>query len=120
MMEYVIKSGWNNALLAGRCTASADCTRLNTYFHSAGFPYRSIWYPPEVDAVTDEATSTDDFEIKKKKTQEAMALTRDKYCTLTVVAMRNLIAARYPYVHDDGLYELTVTQNSLQDAWMEK
>jgi peptide/nickel transport system substrate-binding protein len=119
--EYVLKGGWNNALFGDRIEDNPNCLRAPNIFSTFGrVPFRSIWYPPEVDDLVAEALGTADFEIQKEKAKEINALTRDKYCTLTTLATTRYIAVRYPYVHDDGCFSTAPYQASLQDAWMEK
>ncbi len=119
--DYVIKTGWNNTLLGWNFGESADASRILTVgFSSFGVPYRSILYPPETDAVIKEIVQAVDFNTKKAKTQEAMGLIRDKYCSLTTLCRTTSIAARYKYVINDGFFKTLTYEQSLQDAWLNK
>jgi ABC-type transport system substrate-binding protein len=119
--DYVIKTGWNNTLLGWNFSEAADASRiLAVGFSSFGVPYRSILYPPEIDAVIKDIAQTADFNVKKAKTQEAMGLIRDKYCSLTTLCRTTSIAARYNYVRDDGFFKALTWEQSLQDAWLDK
>jgi hypothetical protein len=119
--DYVIVSGWNNLLLGWNFTDNVDCSRMLALgWSSFGFPYRSIYFPPETDEVINQITVTDDFEVKKAKTQEANALIRDKYANVTVILRTTNVAARYAYVHDDGLFHTIIRLATLEDTWIEK
>jgi len=119
--EHVIVRGWDNALLGWNFSENPDSSRtLCLGFSSFGFPYRSPYYPPETDEVINQITATDDFEVKKELTQKANALIRDKYANITTICSTTNIAARYAYVHDDGLFTTVSRIATLEDAWMEK
>jgi peptide/nickel transport system substrate-binding protein len=119
--DYVIKTGWNNTLLGWNFSEAADASRiLAVGFSSFGVPYRSILYPPEIDNVIREISQATDFATKKAKTQEAMGLIRDKYCSLTTLCRTTSIAARYKYVMNDGLFKTVTWEHSLEDAWLNK
>jgi peptide/nickel transport system substrate-binding protein len=119
--EMVMGSGWHNGIFPVQITLVDDYSRaISSAFTTKGVPFRSILRPPEVDEVIFEASSTDDMEIKAKKNQEAEALIRDKYCTVTVICDTQYIAARHQYVHDDGFYSVNQRQQTLEDTWIDK
>jgi hypothetical protein len=119
--EYVVGPGWENSLLGWNSSESSDCGRILTLvFSGFGFPYRSIMYPPETDELANQLSSTDDFEVKKAMVQEVNALIRDKYAHVTTICGTTNVAARYAYVHDDGLFTTVIRISTLEDAWMEK
>jgi peptide/nickel transport system substrate-binding protein len=119
--EYVLKSGWNNTLFGERIQDNANCLRaVNIFTKSGSIIWRSIGYPQEVDDLVVQARNSADFEFQKKKVQEANALNRDKYCTLTVVANTRGIGIRNKNVHDDGCFTTVPYQATLEDAWIKK
>jgi peptide/nickel transport system substrate-binding protein len=119
--DIVMGVGWENGIFGVHYADDADCSRsLNLMFNSRGFVYKCIAHPEEIDEVIWQITASDDFEVKKALTQEANALIRDKYCTLVFVANSPMLAARYPYVHDDGFYDSQMWQSDIQDTWLEK
>ncbi len=119
--EYVIKTGWTNILLGWNFSESADASRILTVgFSSFGVPYRSILYPPETDEVIIAISQAEDFATKKAKTQQAMGLIRDKYCSLTTLCRTTSIAARYKYVMNDGFFKTLTWEQTLQDTWLNK
>jgi ABC-type transport system substrate-binding protein len=119
--EYAIKTAWKNALLGLNFSDSADASRILVFgWSSFGFPYRAVKHYDEIDNTVQEITATDDFEVKKAKTQEAYRLIRDKYCTVTNICLDTLISARHGYVHDDGFFATTSYQSTIEDAWMDK
>ncbi len=119
--DLVIKTGWNNTLLGWNFSEAADASRiLATGFSSFGVPYRSILYPAETDAVIKEIIQAADFNTKKAKTQQAMGLIRDKYCSLTTLCRTTSIAAKNKAVRDDGFFTTLANEQTLQNAWIDR
>jgi len=119
--DIVMGVGWENGIFGVHYADDADCSRsLNLMFNSKGFVYKCIAHPEEIDEVIWQITATDDFEVKKAKVQEANALIRDKYANVTVILRTTNVAARYSYVHDEGLFTTIIRLATLESAWMDK
>jgi peptide/nickel transport system substrate-binding protein len=119
--DYVIKTGWNNTLLGWNYVEGSNVASILQFgFSGFGFPYRSILYPPEIDAVIRQTIQSTDFNTTKALTQQAFGLIRDKYCTITTLYHTTGISVRNNIVHDDGFYKENSFQSSLQDCWIDR
>jgi peptide/nickel transport system substrate-binding protein len=119
--NYVVKTGWNNTLLCWNYIAGADSSSiLVNGFSSMGFPYRSPYYAPENDEIIKKIPQTTDFATKKALTEEAMGNLRDKYATLTTIALTTNIAAAKKTVHNHGLFAEDTFQTDFANCWIDK
>ena len=80
----------------------------------------SVW-DGGLDEAIDEAIRAPDFQTKQTWIYEVQRLHTDKYAIVVPVYVgTGGIAAKYPEVHDDGIYEITGGQWTPADAWLGK
>ena len=80
----------------------------------------SVYFPDEYQDLLDEVIFAPDYKTMQQRTPALMEMMTDKHALVPYMYATNGIAARYDYVHDDGLYETLFSQWTPQDAWVEK
>jgi len=118
--KFVVGGTWpNNLVWFVMDFALQDDLRTINLLSSKSPLWTQILHPEKVDNIAAQAASTSDLETKKGLVQEAMRMIVDEYCTVLCLGINLNPIARYPRVHDDGLYEVAPARHRLEDAWLE-
>lgn len=114
--------GWTGGLLFTTVKVVPDvASQMTEVVHSHGFMYaKGIPHFDETDKLIDQALSAPDFETKQKITLQLQQLVFDKYAVFTPLWVIPSIAAKYPNVHDDRLWESELTTWTPENAWLSK
>ena len=81
---------------------------------------KSIIHPDEIEQLLVEAKQAPDQETKRAKIWQLQQVVFEKYCIFTPLVVISGLAAKQPYVHDDGLMVVEQTQWTPEDAWLDK
>jgi len=81
---------------------------------------KSIMHPDEIEQLLVEAKQAPDQETKRAKIWQLQQVVFEKYCIFTPLVVISGLAAKQPYVHDDGLMVVEQTQWTPEDAWLDK
>jgi len=120
--QIIVGGGWEDSMVFVQGGAGVKAAfGLRLAMSSKSIAFGSMLHVPEVDEVIYEACVTADFETKKALVHEALRMITDDYCVTTVGWSATYIAAKHPYVHDDGLGMSAETYSfTPEDAWIEK
>lgn len=114
--------GWTGGLLFTPLKVVPDVvSQMTEVVHSHGFMYaKGIPHFEETDKLIDQALAAPDFATKEKITLQLQQLVFDKYAIFMPLWVMPSIAAKYPKVHDDKIYEAELTTWTPESAWMQK
>jgi hypothetical protein len=115
--DAILHTGWTGLCLF-ILKGGADITPyIGNTFSKNGFIWaNSTLHNDELEKMCTDVQSAADFASKQKAMQNAMYLIFDKYCILTPVYEQVVACAKYPDVHDDGLYTVDDFQWNTADA----
>ena len=119
--DAILHKGWTG-LCVMILKGGADITPyIGNTFSAKGFIWaNSTLHNDELEKMCADVQSATDFNTKQKAVQNAQSLIFDKYNILTPVYHQMVGAAKYPNVHDEGLYQIDDFQWNPADAWMGK
>ena len=115
-----IGGGWENgiAIYPMGLQPPDELALLSKMFAPDSLVFVSTLRPAEYQDVLAQALLAPDFETKKAKVHELNRLMTDKYAMCIWLSAGQSIAARYPEVHDDGLFQISISQWTPADAWI--
>jgi peptide/nickel transport system substrate-binding protein len=119
--DAILHKGWTG-LCVMILKGGADITPyIGNTFSAKGFIWaNSTLHNDELEKMCADVQSATDFNTKQKAVQNAQSLIFDKYNILTPVYHQMVGAAKYPNVHDEGLYQIDDFQWTPADAWVGK
>jgi ABC-type transport system substrate-binding protein len=119
--DAILHTGWTGLCLF-ILKGGADITPyIGNTFSKNGFIWaNSTLHNDELEQMCKDVQSAADFATKQKAMQNAMYLIFDKYVILTPVYEQVVACAKYPDVHDDGLYTVDDFQWTPADVWIGK
>lgn len=80
----------------------------------------SIIHPDDLEKLLTEAKQAPDAETKRAKVWELQTMAFEKYAMFTPLVVPDGLAAKQPYVRNDGLMVVEQTQWTPEDAWLDK
>lgn len=80
----------------------------------------SIIHPDDLEKLLTEAKQAPDQETKRAKVWELQQMTFEKYAIFTPLVVPDGLAAKQPYVRNDGMMVVEQTQWTPEDAWLDK
>jgi len=81
---------------------------------------KSITHPDKIEKLLTEAKQAPDQESKRAKIWELQQVVFEEYCIFTPMFVVSGLAAKQPYVRDDGMMVTEQTQWTPEDAWLDK
>jgi peptide/nickel transport system substrate-binding protein len=118
----MIREGWQNCLvyICPKLGSDVSVEMRKTLPSTALIFGASLIHPEEIDQLFTKVTSVVDANTKKDLVHQLQQLAFEKYVQFTPVRVTAVTCAKYPYLHDDGMYLTESTQWAPEDAWMEK
>ncbi|HEX9077793.1 MAG TPA: ABC transporter substrate-binding protein [Anaerolineae bacterium] len=80
----------------------------------------SIIHPDDLEKLLTEAKQAPDQETKRAKVWELQQMTFEKYAIFTPLVVPDGLAAKQPYVRNDGMMVVEQTQWTPEDVWLDK
>ncbi len=80
----------------------------------------SIMHPDDLEKLLTEAKQAPDQETKRAKIWEVQTMAFEKYAMFTPLVVPDGLAAKQPYIRDDGMMVVEQTQWTPEDAWLDK
>lgn len=80
----------------------------------------SIIHPDDLEKLLTEAKQAPDQETKRAKVWELQQMTFEKYAIFTPLVVPDGLAAKQPYVRNDGMMVIEQTQWTPEDVWLDK
>jgi peptide/nickel transport system substrate-binding protein len=115
-------NGWEG-IICTQITCSIGYDPLKTFklnMSSVWGGYKSLYRAPEVEAKFNQALAEPDQAKKVTFYQQAIKMMVDDYCEYAPIYIRPAMAAKYPQLHGDKMYEPQAANWRPMDAWLSK
>jgi len=87
---------------------------------SGAIQVKSLMHPEKIEKLLIEAKRAPDQLSKRAKIWELQQVVFEEYCIFSPMIVPSGLAAKQPYVHDDGMMAIEQTQWTPEDAWLDK
>jgi len=121
--QVAIRGGWEDGIwMWGMGLYAPDeFMSLNRLYARGTVLFVSKYVTDEFHDLLEETLKAPTFEEKAALTRQLQYLMIDKYAMINWVWMASGLKAKYPEVHDDGIYEGSSTLHwTPEDAWLER
>ena len=116
----MIREGWNDCLIyiCPKLGSDVSVQMRQVIITSPVIFGVSLFHNDEIDQLMNDVTSATDMDVKTDLLHQLQQVTFEKYAQWTPIRVTSVVMAKYPYLHDDGLYTSESTQWNPQDAWL--
>jgi len=119
--SILVPGQWDSILVPGMQLLADPALRWSATLRTGGFMYANgIMHAEDLDQVIDAARSAPTIAEKQAKIREAQKLFFDKYCIGVPMSSQTAVAAKWPYVKDDGIMVTDQVVWTPEVAWMDK
>ncbi len=119
--EHVVGGTWDGLIMfSSRVEADAALTMPRVLSANGLLFAKGLIHPDEMEDLFAQVRSEPDFDTKIGIVQELQQLAFEEYVMINPIAVEIFVAAKYPYVHDDGI-NLTHGSNwTPETVWIEQ
>ena len=118
--QYVIGGGWNGLLISPKRPDGNIPYRMQLYLGTGAIEGVGLYHSPALDAMFEDALAAKDFEAQQAKAWGLQEYLYDDICHAVPLFVQSNLAAKYPYVHDDGFGTTGQAFWSPESAYMDK
>lgn len=119
--EHVVGGTWDGIIMfSSRVEADAALTMPRVLSANGLLFAKGIAHPDDMEALFATVRSEPDFDAKLGMVHELQRLAFDEYAFINPIAISENLAAKYPYVHDDGINITHGSNWTPETAWLDK